>query len=265
MQLPKYEQIAETLAQEIREVRYAEGALLPTEAQLSDRFNASRHTIRHALRSLRERGLVQSRQGRGTEVVSSRERPAAIGCHQIGSFALTPFDYPFSLQGVSTVTADDRADIGIATGARERPMLRLSGRFKVEGTGADVPALIFLDEACGDVVPRLAEGRLPDLLAEMHHLRPAQILQAICAEAAGLEPVMRFGSLEHSVEECMQEQLCRLVMTRRYLDDLGATYMVLRATCPPTGFFLHSVLPGDQEVVSQCNISGASEIRSTHS
>ncbi len=265
MQLPKYEQVAETLAQEIREVRYPEGSLLPTEAQLSARFNASRHTIRHALRSLRERGLVNSRQGRGTEVVSSRERSPTAGQHQIGSFALNPFDYPFCLQGVSTVTADDRADVGIAKAAHERPMLRLSGHFKFEGSSADVSALIFLDEACGDVVPRLAEGRLPDLLAEMHHLRPAQILQAICAEVADLEPAMQFPPASCSLKTCVPEGLCRLVMTRRYLDPAGLTYMVLRTICPPTGFFLHSILPGDQEIASQCNISGAAELRSTHS
>ncbi len=250
MQLPKYEQVAETLAQEIREARYPEGSLLPTEAQLSARFNASRHTIRHALRSLRERGLVRSRQGRGTEVVSNRERPATTGQHQIGSFALNPFDYPFHLQGVSTVTANDRADVGIVTGPQARPMLRLSGLFRIDGAAGDVAALIFLDEACGDVVPRLGEGSLPDLLADMHHLRPSRILQAICAEAAGVEPPVGGMPSDHPAEVRPPAALCKLVMTRRYLDGAGGTYMVLRTICPPTGFFLHSVLPGDQEASS---------------
>lgn len=44
------------------------GARLPTEDDLCKRFNASRHTVREALRHLREAGLITSRQGSGSVV-----------------------------------------------------------------------------------------------------------------------------------------------------------------------------------------------------
>ncbi|MGI9570748.1 MAG: GntR family transcriptional regulator, partial [Desulfobulbia bacterium] len=47
------------------------GDLLPTESKLIAHYNVSRHTARHAIRELRNRGLVLSRQGRGSEVVQT--------------------------------------------------------------------------------------------------------------------------------------------------------------------------------------------------
>ena len=49
---------------------YAPGSKLPTEAQLAQRFGVNRHTVRHALASLAEAGLVQSRRGAGVFVTS---------------------------------------------------------------------------------------------------------------------------------------------------------------------------------------------------
>lgn len=45
------------------------GARLPTETSLCQRFGVSRHTVRDALRMLRDEGLVASRRGSGTVVV----------------------------------------------------------------------------------------------------------------------------------------------------------------------------------------------------
>ncbi|PTW62436.1 DNA-binding GntR family transcriptional regulator [Breoghania corrubedonensis] len=223
MQIPKYEQIAEALGREIREGVHPEGGLLPTEAQLSARFHVSRHTIRHGLRSLRERGLVRSRQGRGTEVVRACERSMRTGYHLLDGFASAPFDWTFRLEGVATVTDVDKTDIGLSA---FKPMLRLSGVFRDAASGMEAPACIYLDETCGDVVPRLGGERLPDLLAAMHGLHPAEIVQEIRCDAP----------------QDGEYDLCRLVMIRRYLDDAKEPYLVLRAVCPPKAFALHSIL-----------------------
>jgi GntR family transcriptional repressor for pyruvate dehydrogenase complex len=63
-----YEQIADTLEQAIiRSINDIEK--LPSEQELSRRFNVSRTVIREALKVLKERGLVQSRNGEGSYVV----------------------------------------------------------------------------------------------------------------------------------------------------------------------------------------------------
>jgi GntR family transcriptional regulator len=68
-QEPLYRQVVQTLKQEIVSGVYPVDSQLPTEAVLQKRFEVSRHTIREALRELREAGLVASRQGFGTTVL----------------------------------------------------------------------------------------------------------------------------------------------------------------------------------------------------
>ena len=60
--------IAATLTAEIAGGHYRPGDRLPTEAALSARFGVNRHTVRHALGTLAERGLVHSRRGAGVFV-----------------------------------------------------------------------------------------------------------------------------------------------------------------------------------------------------
>lgn len=50
--------------------RYAPGDRLPSEAALSARFAANRHTVRRALAALAEAGLVHARQGAGVYVTA---------------------------------------------------------------------------------------------------------------------------------------------------------------------------------------------------
>lgn len=66
---PRYEVILETLASEIRDGRYPVGAKLPSELALCERFRASRHTLREAIRRLHEYGMIKRRAGSGTTVL----------------------------------------------------------------------------------------------------------------------------------------------------------------------------------------------------
>jgi GntR family phosphonate transport system transcriptional regulator len=67
---PLWRSIADTLAAEIAQGRYASGDKLPTEAALSQRFGVNRHTVRHALAALAEAGTVHARRGAGVFVAS---------------------------------------------------------------------------------------------------------------------------------------------------------------------------------------------------
>jgi len=61
----RYHAIADDLRRRLGEGELASGRLLPSESELSDRYGASRVTVRRALEVLREDGLVESRQGLG--------------------------------------------------------------------------------------------------------------------------------------------------------------------------------------------------------
>ena len=68
MKDPLWSAIAATLTAEIGSGHYRPGDRLPTEAALATRFGVNRHTVRHALAALADRGLVRSRQGAGVFV-----------------------------------------------------------------------------------------------------------------------------------------------------------------------------------------------------
>lgn len=61
----RYEEIAEALRRRVDSGEFAASRLLPSEAELSRDYSASRVTIRRALEVLRSEGLLESRQGYG--------------------------------------------------------------------------------------------------------------------------------------------------------------------------------------------------------
>src|SRR5215467_14623465 len=66
---PMYRQIADDLRGKIDSGEIAHGAQLPTEIELMDAYNASRNTVRDAIKLLTTRGLVEPRPGQGTFVI----------------------------------------------------------------------------------------------------------------------------------------------------------------------------------------------------
>ncbi|MFM8267742.1 MAG: GntR family transcriptional regulator [Ilumatobacteraceae bacterium] len=72
MRTIRYHEIADTLR--ARVARAGAGQVLPSEAELSGEFGASRVTVRRALEVLRHEGLVESRQGFGWFVAGARLR-----------------------------------------------------------------------------------------------------------------------------------------------------------------------------------------------
>ena len=66
--LPKHALIAQALEQDLASGKFALGATLPSEPELTQQFGVSRHTVRAALRTLQERGLIAPQQGLGSVV-----------------------------------------------------------------------------------------------------------------------------------------------------------------------------------------------------
>jgi GntR family transcriptional regulator, phosphonate transport system regulatory protein len=60
-----WRRIADTLAREIRDRCYADSGRLPSEGELAARFGVNRHTLRQAVKSLQDDGLLRIEQGRG--------------------------------------------------------------------------------------------------------------------------------------------------------------------------------------------------------
>lgn len=106
---PLYMQVALELKAEIVNGVYPVGSLIPTEDELCKRFAISRHTVREALRVLREEGLISSRRGAGTIVVPARARDTDI--HQVMSINdLLAFgtDTHFTIESIKMMVIDGR-------------------------------------------------------------------------------------------------------------------------------------------------------------
>ena len=71
---PRYVQVAEELKEQILSGDLPAGQMLPSEPELSEKYGISRTSIRNALRTLREWGLIRSEQGRGSFVRSPKTR-----------------------------------------------------------------------------------------------------------------------------------------------------------------------------------------------
>ena len=67
---PRYRSIADELINGILSKKYPLGSSLPAETELCTQLQASRHTVREALRILEEAGLISRRQGSGSEVIA---------------------------------------------------------------------------------------------------------------------------------------------------------------------------------------------------
>jgi GntR family transcriptional regulator len=106
---PIYRQIAEDLRQKIQSGELAPGAQLPTELELRERYgNASRNTIRDAIKSLSAQRLVSTHPGRGTFVVQTIE-PFIVRLHT--PLESRAFIEAAAQQGRSAATSDPRVEV----------------------------------------------------------------------------------------------------------------------------------------------------------
>jgi DNA-binding GntR family transcriptional regulator len=119
--IPRYQQLAQAIADSIARGEYPVGSLLPGEEDLCRQFNFSRFTVREALRHLQETGLVNRRQGIGTTVIAAT--PARKFGHLIESIdELQQYAVEHRLVGhvFEDVVADSElaAELGCAPGMK---------------------------------------------------------------------------------------------------------------------------------------------------
>ena len=70
---PIHRRIADDLREQIECGQLQPGQQLPTEIELQEHYEASRNTVRDAIKSLTSLGLVETRPGQGTFVVKKAE------------------------------------------------------------------------------------------------------------------------------------------------------------------------------------------------
>ena len=194
---PLYLQLAAALRDDIVAGLFPVGSLLPTEEGLGERFGVSRHTVREALRLLREDGLVSSRRGAGTRVLA----PAASGdIHQVMSINdLVAFaaDTRLDIESIDTVTLDQPRAQRAGVDAGSTWLEVLATRRRGEDDAVLCRTTYYINRAyatVGRLLPRhqgpifpLIEDLFGVSVAELHQEIAAVLLSPEQADGLGVE------------------------------------------------------------------------------
>jgi DNA-binding GntR family transcriptional regulator len=120
---PLYRQIADDLRSKIESGELAQGSQLATESELKDQYNASRNTVRDAIKWLTNLGLVETRPGQGTFVV---EKPTPFVTTLTGAVVdpgeETVYLAEVAASGRMPTNSPPQVEIQLATGAVARAL-----------------------------------------------------------------------------------------------------------------------------------------------
>jgi GntR family transcriptional regulator len=186
LRLPRYQQLAQSLAERIERGDYQVGSLIPGEENLCVEHKLSRYTVREALRHLQDIGLVEKRHGVGTAVMA--KTPQRMFSHTIGSVEqLQQYARATRLTGhqMQMVTADKAlaAEFSCAPGDR---FLRIEAMRVPVGKGGTEPlacTCIHLVEQYAGIKTRIksATRAIGNLIEEVYGERISAIEQQVSA------------------------------------------------------------------------------------
>jgi GntR family transcriptional regulator, arabinose operon transcriptional repressor len=129
MDKPKYEVVKDYLIEYIQNEQLKFDDVIPTESDLMEKLQVSRHTIRKAISDLVNKGWLYSHQGRGTYVLDPKADNKLHG-KMIGVITTYFKDYIFPeiLSGVDNVLSEEGYSILLGTtknnSAKERVVLQ---------------------------------------------------------------------------------------------------------------------------------------------
>jgi len=216
--LPLNRRVVDTLRQEIGAGVPAVGERLPTEEALCQRFGISRHTVRDALRKLREEGLVSSRQGAGTTVIRRGGQPLYVqsvsSVEELLQYA-TEARYEVDKSGLVTADVALARRLGCRPGQR---WLRVEGFRYVTGQPDPIcwtEVFILADYAGVGLRIGRSAGTIYSWIEEMYDVRISEVEQVLRVEpmpdAIGERMHMPPGSLAIGIRRAYRLTDRRLV------------------------------------------------------
>ena len=210
-----YLRLVRTLEDQIVRGALPLGARLPPEAMLCRRFKVSRHTVREALRQLRDQGLILSRQGSGSVVAGTGGGQRGRYVHSVASLdELLQYATETSLRVDRTriVRADAKlaARLDCSPGRR---WLSVEGyRFECGGDPPICRVEVYVHPSYAGIRPLLGRhgGPIYSLIEAMYGDTIAEVLQTIRAGTVRSEHAAELGVLPGTA--CMEiERVYRTV------------------------------------------------------
>ncbi|NEL53004.1 GntR family transcriptional regulator [Modestobacter sp. CPCC 205119] len=202
--VPLYFQVAQQIEAAIDSGTLAPGDRLENEVALADRLGLSRPTMRQAIQSLVERGLLVRRRGVGTQVVQGRvRRPVRLS--SLHDDLVRSGQHPTTtvlLHETGPAPAEVALTLGLAPGTDVVTL----GRLRCVDDG---PLAVLHNWLPADLLPADADlthhGLYEVLRAQGVHLRVAS--QQISAEGADAETAGRLG-LDPGAPVLVVERTC---------------------------------------------------------
>lgn len=138
----RFASIAQDLRERIALGEFGAGGAMDSEAELGQRYAVSRPTVRRALETLREEGLVEARHGAGWFVVGAAfHQPLALGTFRHAQSAVTEAGKTLQRDvvefGFAPAAAATAAALAVPVGTS---VLAVRSVRRVDGEGLDVVA-----------------------------------------------------------------------------------------------------------------------------
>lgn len=181
-----YANLARDLRDGIREGHYPVGSLLPTELALSEQWGLSRQTVREAIRTLADEGLVSRKPGVGTRVLRPGLGLRFTGVHSTDELEQYAREVRLTIDSIEPVQAHGALATHLACREGSRWLLLRGRRYRDNG-----PTIVGLSEMyLRDDYPGI-QRRLRQLSGEAIHAllerdygeHVDEILQEVCAVA----------------------------------------------------------------------------------
>lgn len=229
-QTTKYGSVANSLVEKIQRGEFKPGELLPSEPALCREFDVSRHTIRAALRTLNEKGLIVSHRGRGSMVQATNPVPQySHACDSVADVLQYAAETPREVIGQRQVMADDALAryLGCASGY---PWWEIHTIRRREPQGTTIASsLIWIPDEFSDAAAELDSSDEPlfMLLERRYAVHFAKIEQALSIAIATATEAADLGVDPGSPLMCVE---------RRFVDQRGGLLEVSRSVHPADSF-----------------------------
>lgn len=232
MNRPHFADIARDLTEGIASGRYPVGSVLPTELELRDLYQTSRHTVRAALHELQQLGLVSRRKNAGTRVESARPRndfrPSLASVDDVVQFGSEHLRLVQSTEEI-VATGKLARTLQCADGTR---WLRVSS-LRIDGDRQSPPigwTDVYIDPAYTEVA-QAARTQPDTLISSLIETRYGRCIAEIQQDVRGA-----LISEEMAQRLQVDKGTAALEIVRRYLDASGETFEVSISVHPAERF-----------------------------
>lgn len=222
---PRYQELAEELRAEIIRGDYPDPANFPTESMLCNRYGVSRFTVREALRSLQNEGLIQRKRGSGTVIQPASARGGAL--HQPMSNVGELLQYArdskieFTSEGTAPLPRKLAVHVGATASERWFHFRGLRTRQGLSGPIAITDAYIHPDLIGAARQIELNRDTIFRQLELLSGVKIASVTQDIQAVPASARVAAELGVLRRS--PCLRILRCYLDSAGRIM-EISASY-----------------------------------------